>query len=149
MISATLPYFKYILPERNPLMTVRSEIKVRGYHLDMFGHVNNARYLEFLEEGRWAFIDANPQSLSGLKDLTFFVVNININYRSSASLGEVLEIQTRLSKICNTSGVMRQEIYNPKTAKLIVDADVTFVIADAETQKPIKLIELFKGDMAD
>jgi len=25
------------------------EIKVRGFHTDMFGHVNNARYLEFLE----------------------------------------------------------------------------------------------------
>ncbi len=23
------------------------EIKVRNYHLDQFGHVNNARYLEF------------------------------------------------------------------------------------------------------
>jgi len=29
------------------------QIKVRNYHLDRFGHVNNARYLEFLEEGRW------------------------------------------------------------------------------------------------
>jgi thioesterase-3 len=27
-------------------------IKIRGYHLDLNGHVNNARYLEFLEEGR-------------------------------------------------------------------------------------------------
>lgn len=26
------------------------DIKVRGYHLDLFRHVNNARYLEFLEE---------------------------------------------------------------------------------------------------
>ena len=25
-------------------------IKVRGYHLDVYQHVNNARYLEFLEE---------------------------------------------------------------------------------------------------
>ncbi|WOD06656.1 acyl-CoA thioesterase [Marinomonas sp. GJ51-6] len=33
------------------------QIKVRGYHLDVFQHVNNARYLEFLEEGRWAFFD--------------------------------------------------------------------------------------------
>ena len=26
------------------------EIKIRGYHADMFGHVNHARYLEFMEE---------------------------------------------------------------------------------------------------
>lgn len=27
-------------------------IRVRNYHLDGYGHVNNARYLEFLEEAR-------------------------------------------------------------------------------------------------
>ena len=32
-------------------------IKVRGYHLDVFQHVNNARYLEFLEEARWTYFD--------------------------------------------------------------------------------------------
>ncbi|XLM23374.1 thioesterase, partial [Chromobacterium piscinae] len=34
-------------------MAHHTRIKVRGYHLDLFGHVNNARYLEFLEEARW------------------------------------------------------------------------------------------------
>lgn len=32
-------------------------LKVRGYHVDVFGHVNHARYLEFLEEARWAFFE--------------------------------------------------------------------------------------------
>lgn len=29
---------------------MQTQIKVRGYHLDVYQHVNNARYLEFLEE---------------------------------------------------------------------------------------------------
>ena len=33
------------------------EIKVRGFHIDIFSHVNNARYLEFMEEARWFIID--------------------------------------------------------------------------------------------
>lgn len=32
------------------------KLTVRNYHLDGYGHVNNARYLEFLEEARWAFL---------------------------------------------------------------------------------------------
>ena len=32
----------------------RTTLTVRGYHLDGYGHVNNARYLEFYEEGRWS-----------------------------------------------------------------------------------------------
>ena len=36
-------------------------IKVHGYHLDVYQHVNNARYLEFLEEARWnALEDGMP-----------------------------------------------------------------------------------------
>ncbi|MGB7920969.1 MAG: thioesterase family protein [Desulfobacterales bacterium] len=129
-------------------MMVHTEIKIRGYHLDMFRHVNNARYLEFLEEGRWAFFDATPDFFYRLKGVTFFVVNININYRRPATLGDVLDIQTRLSKIGNTSGVLRQEVYNKKTGELTADADITFVITDAKTQKPLNLKDLLKDAIA-
>jgi thioesterase-3 len=129
-------------------MMVHTEIKIRGYHLDMFGHVNNARYLEFLEEGRWAFFDGNPDFFNHLNGLTFFVVNININYRRPATLGDVLDIHTHLSKIGNTSGVLRQEAYNKKTGELTADADITFVITDAKTQKPLNLNERFKDVIA-
>jgi thioesterase III len=129
-------------------MMVHTEIKIRGYHLDMFRHVNNARYLEFLEEGRWAFFDATPDFFYKLKGVTFFVVNININYRRPATLGDVLDIQTRLSKIGTTSGVLRQEVYNKKTGELTADADITFVITDAKTQKPLNLNDRLKDVIA-
>jgi len=130
-------------------MTVRTEIKVRGYHLDMFGHVNNARYLELLEEGRWAFFDGNPRFFYRLKGVTFLVVNININYRAAATLGDVLEVRTGIAKVGNTSGVMHQEIFNKDSGKLIADADVTFVIADAESGKPLPLKVLLQDVLED
>jgi len=40
------------------LRMIKTKIKVYGYHLDMYGHVNNARYLEFLETARWQLIEA-------------------------------------------------------------------------------------------
>ena len=130
-------------------MLIHSEIKVRGYHLDMFRHVNNARYLEFLEEGRWAFFDGNSQFFHHLKGVTFFVVNININYRRPATLGDTLDVQTSLSEIGNTSGILHQEIYNVKSEDLVVDADVTFVIVDAKTQNPLNLRNQFKEILPD
>lgn len=39
-------------------MQTRTPIKVRGYHIDLYSHVNNARYLEFLEERPLAFFRA-------------------------------------------------------------------------------------------
>ncbi|WP_193386247.1 acyl-CoA thioesterase, partial [Yersinia pestis] len=39
---------------------MHTHIKVRGFHIDVFQHVNNARYLEFLEEARWEWLDGQP-----------------------------------------------------------------------------------------
>ncbi len=39
---------------------MQTQIKVRGYHLDVYQHVNNARYLEFLEEARWDGLEKQP-----------------------------------------------------------------------------------------
>jgi len=77
-----------------------TEIKVRGYHLDVFGHVNNARYLEFLEEARWAIFDdkVNLEDLAR-EGYVFTVVNININYRRPAFLHDRLRRFSSLLEI--------------------------------------------------
>ena len=55
-----------------------TEIKVRGYHLDVYQHVNNARYLELLEEARWRHYEAYPASYFLKKGWGFIIVNINL-----------------------------------------------------------------------
>ncbi len=39
------------------LIVTTTTVKVRGYHLDIYQHVDNACYLEFLEEARWAWFE--------------------------------------------------------------------------------------------
>lgn len=117
-----------------------TEIKVRGYHLDLYGHVNNARYLEFLEEARWAFgeesLDIDEWQRRGI---AFSVVNININYRRPALMGEVMKIRTWVSELGNASATIRQELVLKGKETPVADADVTFVMIDAKTNKPIPL----------
>ncbi len=123
-------------------------IKVRGYHLDLYGHVNNARYLEFLEEARWRLVE-------GIIDFprwaamgrAFFVVNINISYRKPAGLGDELEIRSGITRIGNKSAVIRQEIHRTGDGALVTDADVTFVIADPNTQKALPMEDALLGDL--
>ncbi len=111
-------------------------IKVRGYHLDLYRHVNNARYLEFLEEARWSFLESRS-NLEALEKSghAFAVVNININYRRAAYLGEVLQITTAIKAIGARSCVMHQLVTLQGTATVIADADVTFVLVDTRTEK--------------
>ncbi len=121
-----------------------TDIKIRGYHLDFYGHVNNARYLEFLEEGRWSLFE----SRFNLKEwqargLAFFVVNINISYRKPASLGDVLEVRTGVGDMGKKSGIIKQKIFQKGTQTLVTEADITFVIVDAATGRALPL----KGEL--
>ena len=111
--------------KKNPVVVVR------GYHLDVYGHVNNARYLEFLEEGRWSLFDGKLDLEAWKKiGLSFYVVNININYRASAVLGDVLEVRSEMVRIGNRIAALKQQVILIESGKVCVEADVTFVIAD-------------------
>ncbi|QHM76352.1 Long-chain acyl-CoA thioesterase FadM [Mixta theicola] len=116
-------------------------IKVRGYHLDLYQHVNNARYLEFLEEARWEWLEKR-QAFHWLMEnqLAFVVVNININYCRPARLGDELAIVSRLLQLNGKSGVIGQEISladQPET--VVADATLTFVCIDLRTQKALPI----------
>lgn len=115
-------------------------IRVRGYHCDFYGHVNNARFLEFMEEARWALLESSLD-LGFWKErgLGFLVAAININYRRPADLGMDIEIRSEMKKLGGKSGVISQEFIDQKTGKTIADADVTFVVFNMDTGKAVAL----------
>lgn len=115
-------------------MEHRTEIKVRGYHLDLYGHVNNARYLEFLEEARWRMVEKGSSLETWrARGLAFVIVKIAINYRRGAVLDDVLVIASRLSRLGGRSGVIVQEVRRGE--ELVADAEVTFVVMDLAAGK--------------
>jgi thioesterase-3 len=116
------------------------KIKVRGYHLDMYQHVNNARYLEFLEEARWDYVESVIPLDELIQDgFGFAVVNININYRNPAFINQTIEIHSHMATISRRSATIHQQILVENSSKKIADADVTFVIIDIKTGKSIPL----------
>jgi thioesterase-3 len=121
-----------------------TEIIIRGYHLDGYQHVNNARYLEFLEEDRWACMSDEIDYFAKQK-IAWVIANININYRLPALFGQHLFIETTVSKIGNKSSVATQIIRCKETNNVIVDAEVTFVLFDTKSNKALPIV----GDLLD
>ncbi len=110
-------------------MEYLTEIKVRGYHADFYGHVNNARYLEFLEEDRWAWLEAKADLVEwAARGYTFVIVNININYRKVVKVGTRIAVATRVEQITNRSMVLKQEVLIKDTKEVAADALVTYVV---------------------
>ena len=67
--------------------------------------------------------------------LAFVVVNININYRRPALLGDVLIVRSRLEQLNGKSGVIQQEVLLEGDGTPVADAALTFVCIDLRTQK--------------
>lgn len=114
------------------------EITVRGFHIDVFGHVNNSRYLEFLEDARWAIFS---KTLSALREqnLSLVIVNININYRRPALIDQKIAIDAELVRFGNTSFVIEQKVTDADNSEIVfADAAVTSVILD-QAGKPLHL----------
>lgn len=120
-------------------------IKVRGFHCDMFGHVNNARYLEFLEEARWEWLNRiTTFDFFEKHKMSFVVVNININYKRPSVLNDELMISVTLKNMGNKSASVYQVITRKSDQKIVADADVTFAMVDNTTGKAIELNDEIK-----
>ena len=127
-----------------------TKIKVRGYHLDLYQHVNNARYLEFLEEARWTYFEERADLPAFLASgVALIVVNINIDYRHPATMNDELAIATSVKSVGNRSAVIHQRVTLDGSDTLVAEADVTFGAVDGKQNKSVaiegKLRELLEG----
>lgn len=116
-------------------------IEVRCTHLDVMGHVNNAKYLEYLEWGREDWYEKVGVDFNSLirRGLGTVVVNININYRKEATQGDILTVRTKPLKRGNKSYVLYHEITN-EDGEVVVDATVTNVVIDTKDKRSVQLI---------
>ena len=115
----------------------RHALRVRGYHLDGYGHVNNARYLEFMEEGRWGFFDDHPALIKELHQAgkAFVVVNLNIDYCKAALDGDDLVVLTGMIRVGERSAICHHQIVRQGDNALVAQADLTFVLLDIKANK--------------
>ncbi|GED67789.1 thioesterase [Brevibacillus reuszeri] len=126
-------------------MAHRFDFTVRSTDIDVIGHVNNAKYLEYMEWARFDWIWQKGFTLDELKrrQIMPVVVNININYRKELQMREEVHAITTVVKVGEKSFVIKHELYNEKE-QLVADGDVTMVMIDANTRRSILLPEELK-----
>jgi len=117
-----------------------TEIKVPGFHIDVYGHVNNARYLEYLELGRWDFITTyfNRKTIKE-QQWGFIIINIDIHYRSPAYFDDILIVDSTVTNVGLVRVSLKQNIYCKEDQKLLAEATVRFVLMDLKTLRPIRI----------
>lgn len=88
------------------------EKKIYYHDTDAGGVVYYARYLEHLEEARTEYCRSKGIDVAGLASggIIFPVVHLEIDYKSPARYGDVINIYTRPEKVGNASVHFIQEI---------------------------------------
>lgn len=83
--------------------------RVRSYELDIMGHVNNAAYLNWLEQARLEAFQSLGWPLEALIARRWMttVARIEIDYRREARFGDEIAISTALERVGDSSIALR------------------------------------------
>src|SRR5579875_2472288 len=117
-------------------------IPVRCTEIDVNGHVNNAKYLEYYEWGRedWYEQHGLPYDVLHEAGVVTVVARAEVDYRVAAKQNDLLQITSWVHKIGNTSFRMRQRIVRDDST-LISEAVFVIVTTDPATGKSVKVPE--------
>ena len=128
-----MPYQVWI--ENNRL---NAKYKIRNYHIDSYGHVNNAVYIQFLEDARTDFFDYLGFSLSYLAENNIFVyiTEINIKYLKPGFLDDIIVVTASVIKHSRVRVTWLQEIF--RGDEKLVTANVTGAFMN-NNKKPIRV----------
>ena len=117
-----------------------TQVQIWGYHCDAYGHVNNARYLEFLEEARWNLLSGSlDEGPLAKRNLLLVVVNLSISYKKALNPGDVVEVWVDSCELHAASITFKQHIQ--RGVDLCAEAEVRFVLLDPSTQKASRIDE--------
>jgi acyl-CoA thioester hydrolase len=135
----------------------RHDVEIRLSDTDAMGHVNNARYLTYVEIARVAYYERVtgkplPIGVHGAEE-GMILAEIRMTYRSPAFYGETLTVETRVDRIGRSSFGMVHRITAPESrygpARLVAVADSTMVSYDYPEERAIPVPDEWRSAMRE
>lgn len=122
------------------------EVKIYYEDTDCGNVVYYANYLKYMERGRTEFLADHGFSVSDLaaQGTVFVVGRVEIDYRSSARLGETIVVKTWLAEMTRTSLLFGTTMTERSSGRVIAEAVARLVCVDATGR-----IKRIPQDMAD
>ncbi len=115
-------------------------IKVTKADLDDLQHVNNVRYVQWMEDiakAHW-----NARASDEIKQNYFWIViRHEIDYKKQAFLDDELLLQTYVGEHTHVTSQRLVNILNKKTREVLIKAKSTWCLMDSKTKKPVKITE--------
>jgi acyl-CoA thioester hydrolase len=110
--------------------THRTDIQMRFADTDALGHINNARYAEYVELARLEFLRVLGTSVRSL-----ILANLNIDYRRQVGLDEAIHVESWVEKLGNSSIAIAHTVFaNGEPAAEVKSVVVHFDYAASKSQ---------------
>jgi acyl-CoA thioester hydrolase len=99
-------------------------LRVRFHECDMYGHVNHAAYLHYMETARVELLRelAIPLAELRARGIILVIRRITIEYRKPAFLDDNIEVATDVVRLRASSGTFRQAV--SRGGETLVEADI-------------------------
>jgi len=121
-------------------MLFESTFKIRSYHTDGFGHVNNARHLELLEEARWRFAEEiGLVPLLRVQQLGFIIIDMRIRFRTPVFDGDTIRIETSLVTLGSASGDVQQVVRKANSPTISVWSTFHFILIERKSGQSVPI----------
>ena len=119
--------------------TFEHSVCIRESHLDTFGHVNNAVYLQLFEEARWEIVTAGGYGLKRVHELQIgpTLLDVHMRFRHEIVNREVIKIQTWVASVDGKKMTFRQVMINNRGEEACV-ADFLIGLFDLKKRKLIE-----------
>ncbi len=118
-------------------MEYTQEIRVLYSDTDAYGVVWHGAYTKWFEAGRAGIAESLGLKLEELENnnILFPVVEMNIRYKSSAKIHEIIIIKTKISEVKPVSVAFEHKVFGKNTNILKVTARTSIVASDGKTGK--------------
>ena len=120
-------------------------IEIRYSDLGTREHVNNARYLNYLEDARLAYCKHLGMELS----VGVIIVDIHITYHLPLFLDDRIKAGVKVAAIGNTSLTFQHVIVDQAEKKLFSSAGAVVVTLDYEQGKPVSVPAAWRKAVTD
>lgn len=111
-------------------------IPVRWCDLDNYGHVNNARYFEYMTEGRAKILG---ESISPYDDTQYLLVDTSCNFQQSINYPCDLKIKHYLKAMGRTSFTIFCQMMSVDETLVYAHGEAKLVCYSAALKKPVAI----------
>jgi acyl-CoA thioester hydrolase len=124
--------------------------RVEWRDIDTAQHVNNAAYLNYLEECTILAGEAHGWPVTRSRGEGFAIIarQHHIEYKQPATLGDEIEVATWASDVKNFSATRHYTITRASDGKLLVTANTQWVWVDLATNRLMRIPAHFLADFA-